>query len=120
MGWLPDVPDGMLETRDPWVVIEEQRTDYVRYRCLFTGERWIVRGTCAWTDPTSNGPCEEGAVTGVAGPPWTRLDIPVTPRLDCSLCVDGGHLTFETLPPMQEPLPYQEYVRAENERLAAV
>jgi hypothetical protein len=33
-------------TSDPFIVIEEQREGYVRYRSLISGERWVVRGTC--------------------------------------------------------------------------
>lgn len=85
-----------LPTCDPGVLIEEQRPGYVRYRQV-GGRRWEVHGTCAWTDPTRMGPCSEGAVEPPYGPPEGRLDVPITPELDCSLCVDGGHLRFEEI-----------------------
>jgi hypothetical protein len=87
---------GKLATCDPHVFIEEQHVGYIRYR-RSDGRRWEVLGTCAWTDTTRHGPCGEGAVNAPYGPPEGRLDVPVTPELKCSLCVDGEHLTFKEL-----------------------
>lgn len=36
----------MKPTLDPYVVIEEQRDGYVRYRNTETGKRWEVHGVC--------------------------------------------------------------------------
>lgn len=118
MGWLPSVPPGTRATIDPWVVIEEQRPGYVRYRALDDGRRWAVLGTCAWTDAATDGPCQEGQASLPIGPPDGRLDCPVTPQLDCSLCIGEGHLAFEKLPPHVGPLAMQERVVMENMRLA--
>ena len=46
-----------METADPFVVIEEQRTGYVRYRNIETGRRWEVHGVC-----DRRGDCLIGAV----------------------------------------------------------
>ncbi len=86
-----------IPTIDPDVMIEEQRPGYVRYRNVVEGRRWEVFGTCQWVDPLRWGPCGEGAVDKPGGAPSTRPDIPSTPDLRCSLCVDGGHLTFREL-----------------------
>jgi hypothetical protein len=86
----------VIATCDPYIWIEEGRKDYVRYRNVITGRRWEVLGTCIY-EGDGNGPCEEGAATGVAGPPGSRLDIPVSPELICELCVDGGTLRFAEL-----------------------
>lgn len=123
-GWLPPVPEGMTPTADPWVVIEEQRPRYVRYRALDDGQRWETLGLCAWTDPTTHGPCQEGSVDPPIGPPQGRLDVPIMPTSDCSLCIGQGHLTFNILPSMQElgedpELPKRLFIEAENARLAA-
>lgn len=108
----------MIKTVDPWVAIEEQRLGYVRYRGLDDGRRWEVHGTCAWTDPNAHGPCQEGAATPPIGPPEGRLDCPVTPELDCSLCVGEGHLTFVELPRVSVS-EHREFIESENHRLAA-
>lgn len=84
-------------TRDPGVVIEKQGRGRVRYRRLGDGRRWEVLGECAWTDPDRWGPCGEGADEPAPGGPAFRPDVPVTPELRCSLCVDGGHLRFREL-----------------------
>jgi hypothetical protein len=94
----------MVPTKDPGVFIEERRSGYVRYRAVLPNRdgiyrRWEVLGTCAWSDPTRHGPCEEGAAEPPSGPPESRLDVPVTPELDCALCVDGSHLRFVELEP---------------------
>lgn len=120
MKYEPYVPPGTIATMDPWVVIEEQRDRYVRYLQLTTGERWEVYGRCAWTDSDRDGPCMEGQAGSPIGPPEGRLDCPVGPGLDCSLCVDGGHIWFSVLPLSDEPSKYQhEWNEAENLRLAA-
>lgn len=121
-GYLPSVPMDMLPTMDPWVVIEEQRTAYVRYRSLNDGRRWEVHGTCAWADPFSDGPCMQGQAGEPIGPPEWGLDCPITPELDCSLCVDEGHLRFVELPSMQElgedpHAPIQAWTEALNAHL---
>lgn len=56
-------------TCDPYVVIEEQRKGYVRYRNVVNGKRWEVRGEC-----TGIGNCWKGAVN-----PKPELDCPVGP-----------------------------------------
>jgi hypothetical protein len=89
----------VIATCDPSILIEDRRVDYVRYRNVLTGRRWEVLGTCVY-EGDGNGPCEEGAATGVAGPPGSRRDIPVSPELICALCVDGGVLTFVELEPV--------------------
>jgi hypothetical protein len=118
MGFLPIVPPGTLSTIDPWVVMEAQRPGYVRYRGLDDGRRWEVHGTCAWTDAETDGPCQEGQRSLPIGPPDGRLDCPVTPELDCSLCVGEGHLTFTELARSADPRQADGWVAAENERLA--
>lgn len=118
MGFLPTVPTGTLPTIDPWVVMEEQRPGYVRYRALDNGRRWAVLGTCAWTDAATDGPCQEGQASLPIGPPEGRLDCPVTPELDCSLCVGEGYLTFEELPRFDGPSQVLAHTIADNMRLA--
>ena len=82
---MADIP-----TADPYVVIEEQREGYVRYRNL-DGRRWEVHGTC-----DKRGNCLIGAVidgeevrdldhlTEIAakkpGRIDSELDVPVTPE----------------------------------------
>jgi hypothetical protein len=44
-------------TADPFVVIEDQQSGYVRYRNIKTGRRWEVWGTC-----DRRGDCLVGAV----------------------------------------------------------
>lgn len=34
------------QTIDPFVVIEDQQKDYIRYRNIETGKRWEVYGIC--------------------------------------------------------------------------
>jgi hypothetical protein len=36
----------MQPTVDPYIFIEEQRTGYVRYQNVQTGQRWEVNGEC--------------------------------------------------------------------------
>jgi hypothetical protein len=87
--------DGVIPTADPYVWIEERRPGYVRYS---DGDReWEVIGTCAWTDPMTWGPCGEGAAEPSPGSPEGRLDVPVAPGFQCSLCVDKGHLVVREL-----------------------
>jgi hypothetical protein len=126
---LPTAPPGMMVTCDPWVYIEEQRPGYVRYRCLASGERWEVLGTCALKDGDPES-CMQGSVDDRTrgdraywanpGPPEGRLDIPISVRYPyherCGLrCV--------ALPSMQdldERLPVAIWNEQENARLAAL
>lgn len=82
----------MEATCDRYILIEEQRDGYVRYRNVITGRRWEVLGTCAYRGD-GYGPCTNEPI----GPPEGRLDIPVSPELICELCVDSGILTFAEL-----------------------
>jgi len=82
-------------TADPFVTIEDSSPGYIRYRAS-GGRRWEVHGTCGWPDPATWGPCGDGALDPVPGPPEGRLDIPVTPELVCSFCV-SRFLTFREL-----------------------
>jgi hypothetical protein len=86
----------LIKTCDPYVWIEEQRKDYVRYRNIVSGRRWEVLGTCIY-EGDGNGPCTEGAVGPPLGPPEGRLDVPIASELICELCVDSGTLTFSEL-----------------------
>ena len=56
-------------TSDPFVVIEEKREGYVRYR-NGDGRRWEVHGVCVGL-----GNCWQGALN-----PKPELDSPVTPE----------------------------------------
>ena len=112
----------MIETAGRYTWIEEQRPGYIRYRGVTDGRRWAVHGTCAYRGD-GHGPCQEGAVDPDVGPPEGRLDIPVTPLLECELCVDGGHLRFEELPSVPHRIvvpalshgePAEQALRMEN------
>jgi hypothetical protein len=91
------VAEDLVLTADPAVLIEEQHPGYVRYR-RSDGRRWEVFGACVF-DGSGHGPCMEGAIDPDIGDPRFRLDVPVTPELQCSLCVAGRHLTFRELEP---------------------
>lgn len=80
---MTDIP-----TIDPFIVIEEQRDGYIRYRDTQSGKRWEVHGTC-----DKRGNCLVGAV--INGESITSLerarelainytgpDCPVTPSFE--------------------------------------
>lgn len=82
----------MTATCDPYVLIEEQRPGYVRYRRT-DGERWEVHGVC-----DGNRACMVGAVIGgvlietaeqARRLPAPTLDCPVAPGFHgcCDLTV---------------------------------
>ena len=92
-----DLPENKISgnffvpTVDPYVLIEEQRKGYVRYRNITTGRRWIVRGVC-----DLRGDCIIGAVDPPLGPPEGRLDVPVTPEF--RTCCGKDIFAYEELP----------------------
>lgn len=102
------MPDKL--TIDPYVVIEEQRTSYVRYRSIVTGRRWEVRGIC-----DRRGDCLIGAnlksifvetkaqlielaKTYPGQRLDTELDVPVTPEFDS--CCGSNIFQYTELPPL--------------------
>jgi hypothetical protein len=80
-----------MATVDPHVVIEQQRTGYVRYRRA-DGKRWEVHGVCP-----QRGTCMDGAVPGDVGwlPSDERPDVPIAPGIECDPC--SRLLTFVEL-----------------------
>lgn len=67
-----------METCDPYIVIEEQREGYVRYRRT-DGQRWEVNGVC-----DHNRACMVGAVVdGVLVETIVQARALPTPELDC-------------------------------------
>lgn len=111
----------MADTRtvDPFVVIEEQRLGYVRYRALDTGRRWEVHGKC-----DRRGDCLIGAVIDgeqikdrdtlalkTASLGRTRidseLDVPVTPEF--TGCCPFTYVVLDPgKPDPVGPLPFVE------------
>jgi hypothetical protein len=110
-------------TADPYVVIEQTRRGYTRYRNTLTGRRWEVRGTC-----DRRGDCLVGAVIQPPqGAPVlvrdkahiaqlrtqlgttridTELDVPITPEF--STCCGADRFTYVELTPGVEPPPPAE------------
>ncbi len=107
------MPDTL--TSDPFVVIEQKRQGYIRYRNTQTGRRWEVRGTC-----DRRGDCiigavftaEDGEVVQIQDKAhltqlllltkWQKaianqgIDTPVTPEFN-TCCAGAGLLTFTAL-----------------------
>lgn len=52
----------MMRTADPYILIEERREGYVRYRSTLDGSRWEVEGTC-----DGRGDCLIGATVVLDG-----------------------------------------------------
>ena len=86
MAWSPDYPgkmiNGLLETCDPYVVIESQTPTSVIYLAPASGVRWRIDGVC-----NKCGACWQGAVG-----PVPTLDCPVTPEINKHIpqCVLSG------------------------------
>jgi len=70
-------------TLDPYVVIEERRQRYIRYRNLETGSRWEVRGECDGRRDCMVGAMVDGVlietVEQARALPIPDLDCPVGP-----------------------------------------
>lgn len=69
--------------------------------CIYEGDGWgpCMEGTAE--DGWRNTPGMEHIRGPLVGPPEGRLDIPVTPEAQCSLCVNRGVFNFEELPPIE-------------------
>lgn len=103
----------IIKTSDPTIVIEEQRSGYVRYRSLETGRRWEVHGYC-----DRRGDCLVGAVIKGFGLIEdhtdierakkklgkqridSEFDVPVTPEFDT--CCGADRFTYVELEPANE------------------
>lgn len=99
-----------IKTSDPYVVIEEQRQGYVRYRDTITGRRWEVHGVC-----DRRGDCLVGAVIEGFGEIKSKadiekakkvlgreridseIDVPVTPEFDTCCGSEDGPFTINEL-----------------------
>lgn len=84
-----------VPTADPYVVIEEEYAEYIRYQNIITGRRWEVFGQCDY-----RGDCLIGAINPILGRREDRLDVPVTPEFNS--CCGKNIFTYKELPRVGE------------------
>lgn len=89
----------MIPTSDPYILAEEIRDGYARYRKLDpdTGQvirRWEQHGICP-----CNGTCMDGVhpADQAWNPKDQRLDVPNLPEVQCDPCTTVPLLTFVEL-----------------------